>query len=328
MASRLAPTALLHRGILRLRGRDSAKFLHAMTTNDFNNAPPNELRYAAFLTPKGRVLYDGFVHPVPNAEEPTYLVEMDRKEIGHAIDHLKEFKLRTKVMIEDASEEFKVLVAGTENGRHEADLGVPEHDARFPMTAPMQFDPRGPVREILRFRRGIVATEVLPSHSDDMKRTASYLEQLYSLGVGEGEAAFVKERSLPFEGNLDLLDGVSFHKGCYVGQELTHRTHVMLVVRKRLVPFELLDAGNGRDLVGPQLASNTSLSSAGRILAWSGRYGVGLVRLNNMDLRSKDAELLVGDGPNAPKVRAWVPPWWPDEVLSQIHRVNAGAVES
>lgn len=47
---------------------------------------------------------------------------------------------------------------------------------------------------------------------------------------------YFKESSLPLEYNIDALNGISFHKGCYVGQELTARTYYQGMIRKRIMP--------------------------------------------------------------------------------------------
>lgn len=73
---------------------------------------------------------------------------------------------------------------------------------------------------------------------DPFSECSPYTLLLAAYGVGEGSAVFPSHKALPFDGNADLLaEGIAFDKGCYIGQELTHRTHVMLVVRKRLLPI-------------------------------------------------------------------------------------------
>jgi folate-binding protein YgfZ len=56
------------------------------------------------------------------------------------------------------------------------------------------------------------------------------------LGLPETGAELVPEKTLPLEANVDLLNGIHFHKGCYLGQELTTRTHFQGLVRKRVLP--------------------------------------------------------------------------------------------
>eukprot|EP00758_Cryptobia_borreli_P004860 Tbor_TRINITY_DN4619_c0_g1::TRINITY_DN4619_c0_g1_i1::g.14971::m.14971 len=95
------------------------------------------------------------------------------------------------------------------------------------------------------------ATDVRPDHARVIHSSSSTSHDImmsayntYCLlqiicGISYGPNVYNPTRSLPFEGNLDQLNAVSFHKGCYIGQELTHRTHVMLVTRKRLVSIVL-----------------------------------------------------------------------------------------
>ena len=55
-------------------------------------------------------------------------------------------------------------------------------------------------------------------------------------GVAEGQQEIARDDSLPMNCNIDLMGGIDFKKGCYVGQELTIRTHHTGVVRRRVVP--------------------------------------------------------------------------------------------
>lgn len=66
---------------------------------------------------------------------------------------------------------------------------------------------------------------------------SSYTKLRYALGVAEGVKELPSAACFPLESNGDYLHGISFHKGCYLGQELTARTHHTGVVRKRIMPF-------------------------------------------------------------------------------------------
>ena len=61
----------------------------------------------------------------------------------------------------------------------------------------------------------------------------------YKLGVCEGSEEIPTAKATPLEFNLEYMHGVSFHKGCYLGQELTARTHHTGVIRKRIMPVKL-----------------------------------------------------------------------------------------
>ena len=60
----------------------------------------------------------------------------------------------------------------------------------------------------------------------------------YRLGVCEGSQEIPFDKVTPLEHNVEYMHGVSFHKGCYLGQELTARTHHTGVIRKRIMPLE------------------------------------------------------------------------------------------
>ncbi|KAG5503517.1 hypothetical protein JKF63_05657 [Porcisia hertigi] len=165
-----------------------------------------------------------------------------------------------------------------------------------------------------------------------------YTSLLYSRGIGEGPDVFKNNKSLPFEGNLDFLKGVSFHKGCYLGQELTHRTHVMLVTRKRTVPLRF-----GHPRVNPAIAAaaaatsddaipttrpvqvGESLFSAakekiGEVTGVCGDVGVGLLRLRYVDKATKTVpSLQLKDGTS---VQTQLPDWWPSKEVKKLLKNN------
>ncbi|KAI8891815.1 hypothetical protein BC833DRAFT_433865 [Globomyces pollinis-pini] len=118
-------------------------------------------------------------------------------------------------------------------------------------------------------------------------------EKLYnvnriSLGVPEGPADFVPDVSLPLECNVDLM-AVDFNKGCYLGQELTIRTHHTGVIRKRIYPFQAL-ANDGEDfrfIAEPDLAESGSDilyegKKVGKVGSVIGNIGLGLFRTEHL----------------------------------------------
>ncbi|KAB8296363.1 hypothetical protein EYC80_009123 [Monilinia laxa] len=128
---------------------------------------------------------------------------------------------------------------------------------------------------------------------DDVYRVRRYL-----IGVPEGQNEILRESALPQESNVDVMGGIDYGKGCYVGQELTIRTHHMGVVRKRIVPMMLVPDGedmpglgelrfHGGDLAsglvgGESIKKVGGKRPAGKWLSGVGNLGLGLARLDEM----------------------------------------------
>lgn len=143
-------------------------------------------------------------------------------------------------------------------------------------------------------------------------------------GVPEGQREIVEGIALPAESCIDYMRGVDFGKGCYVGQELTVRTHHRGVVRKRILPVQVYMLGTeppetlAYGCGGGQLpeysqdvrAVGTVGRSAGRWLGGVGNVGLALCRLELMAAATgtvgETREWGVGEGMG---VRAFVPEW-------------------
>lgn len=121
-------------------------------------------------------------------------------------------------------------------------------------------------------------------------------------GIAEGQDELIATASLPQESNVDFFGGIDFHKGCYVGQELTIRTHHTGVVRKRILPCQLYEKSTppsadqrlpeyipDSGLPSPAPGSNISKlnargrgRSSGKWLGGVGNIGLALCRLEMM----------------------------------------------
>jgi len=152
--------------------------------------------------------------------------------------------------------------------------------------------------------------------------------------VPEGHLDFESGHALPFESNLDYLNAVHFEKGCYLGQELTARTHYKGVIRKRLFPLvvEQEEEEEEEEGKGVSIASNeflfppflfkdfkTTISSPGTLLRTKegakigkmhfGIYnvGIGMVRLEHVKPEVQDTIIYTEDNI---KLRLIKPHWW------------------
>ncbi|KAG7393264.1 Iron-sulfur clusters incorporation protein [Phytophthora pseudosyringae] len=231
---------LANRRLTQLQGADAARFIQAVLTNDMKLVTRRgDAIYGGFLSTKGRVVGDCNVLQLA---DDAFLLDYDEEVAEPLMKHWKRYKLRMKLKIEDKTDALSLYAT--------LPAVVDEADAALPPSAKaldelqtlnpgddtvLYADPRGDHFGV----RAIVpadATLNVPEGFETMDTTA-YLDHRIALGVAEGKELV---DGIPLECNLDLMQGVSFRKGCYVGQELTARTQFKGNIRKRLVPVALI----------------------------------------------------------------------------------------
>ncbi len=211
------PISLLpHRGVVEVAGQDRVAFLQGLVSNDVALAAPGRAVWAALLTPQGKWLADFFVFFRPDA----LLLECERIQAPMIAEKLGKFRLRSKVGLRDASNGFAV-VAGW------GDAGMSPHGVP-PMPDGAAPDPRLPEAGW----RGVMQRGEYPDAA------AAY--DAHRLALGLPDAADMRaEQTVLLEAGFDELHGVSWDKGCYMGQELTSRTKYRGLVKRRLVPVRV-----------------------------------------------------------------------------------------
>jgi folate-binding protein YgfZ len=133
-------------------------------------------------------------------------------------------------------------------------------------------------------------------------------------GIPEGTVDLVQEKSLPMESNLDLLNGIDWNKGCYVGQELTARMHYRGLAKKRMLPVAI--AGEVPAMGTPVTYDG---QEAGEMRSGMGEQGIALLRLETVAAaKAAGRPLLAGGAEITPQQ----PPWLPAEAA------EASATES
>ena len=226
------PTAcarLPNRRLVSLRGHDAPRFLQGLTTQNVPSEFPSSSFYSAFLNASGRVLYDVFIYPDVDKEkgEPGFLIEVDANEVVALVRHLRRYKLRA---------EFEARLVD------QAELSV---WASWGKESPSGIDSRASGLD--QRAPGMGERVILPSDrvlegSGPQVGSISYNIRRMMMGIAEGQSELVKESAFPQESNIDYMGGIDFRKGCYVGQELTIRTHHTGVVRKRILPVQIYSA--------------------------------------------------------------------------------------
>jgi len=172
------------------------------------------------LNAKGRVMFDILLYDLGDDQ---ILIECDRELSPKVFKHMSMYKIRKKVeLIKDPDFQIGHLLGDlTENDVYDYKLNG--KDLSF-------WDPR----QVKFGKRTLKPIENVISASLE-----DYTDARYKIGIAEGSNEIEFGKSFPLEYNLDHLSGISFHKGCYLGQELTARTFHTGVTRKRIVPFQL-----------------------------------------------------------------------------------------
>ncbi|TNY24759.1 glycine cleavage T-protein [Rhodotorula diobovata] len=263
-ARSLAPpyvvTRLPSRALLSVTGHDSPKLLQGLVSNDVRrlaqprhapDAPPHDKQpvvYANILKADGRYLHDIMLFPPPpgsfnSPDEPGFLIEHDASFTPTLRTYLKRHVLRSKVKLGRAAEASLVVTAAW---RNPADVGEGKSSRAEVERAERWLEERGrgwdPRVVGMGYRWVEDANEAEQPPSDLFHPVTPSHFHLHRLlhAVPEGPADFP---ALPLEASIDFLNGVDYRKGCYVGQELTARTHHKGVVRKRGVVFRLFREG-------------------------------------------------------------------------------------
>jgi len=213
---------LTDRGVVSVKGSDSEKLLQGLITNDLerlDGAGDHTGLHAALLSPQGKILFDFFVVRAAGS----YLLDVAEAKAGDLAKRLAMYKLRADVTIADVSSQFIVFALWGDDAEP---IGQTLADIRF-------IDPQSPALGLRLLAEGHLANRDLPP-----AQTASSCEydaHRVALGVPEGGKDYEFGDAYPHEANFDLLHGVSFTKGCYVGQEVVARMQNKTVVRKRVV---------------------------------------------------------------------------------------------
>ncbi|RLN89672.1 hypothetical protein BBJ28_00003809, partial [Nothophytophthora sp. Chile5] len=229
---------LTNRRLMQLQGVDAARFVQAILTNDMKHVTRRgDALYGGFLTTKGRVLGDCNVVQV---EDDAFLLDYDAEVAESLQKHWKRYKLRMKAKLEDKTDAYALFATlpASVGGTDAAALPPPANElkelvALNPGEDTVTFaDPRGEHFGV----RAIVPVDSTYAHW--RLSLADSMCMLWMIHFSSKELS----DGIPLECNLDLLHGVSFRKGCYVGQELTARTQFKGNIRKRFVPVALVPA--------------------------------------------------------------------------------------
>jgi folate-binding protein YgfZ len=220
---------LYDRHLVLVEGKDSISFLQGLVTQDIRLLETGSpALYSAFLNPAGRLVGDSFLL----RQGERVLLDVEASWAEGCVAHLRRYRLRQDVSITlPGPDLWAVWAAWPANAEDGPVHSGPPECSPLPEGSTMVADPR---YSPLGWRL------VVPGgwHPGGEACVADAEEwQVFRITMGLPERADWDEgRSVPLEAGMADLQGISWTKGCYVGQELTTRTFHRGVVRKRLFP--------------------------------------------------------------------------------------------
>ena len=257
---------LSNRALVHITGEEAEKFLQAVITTDLDKLGPDNLKPGALLAPQGKILFDFLVSRIDGG------LRFDLP-VSIAADFIKRitlYRLRAKAEITQLPESLVSVSWQTES--HPSQNDSIKRDSRFPTE--------------LNVHRIYGPADGTTDESAWTKLRAKY-------GIAEGETDFAYNDVFPHDVNFDQTGGVSFPKGCFIGQEVVSRMQHRGTARRRV-----LVAHSDGNL--PPMG--TSITVDGREIGTTGSsadtIGIALVRID----RAKDAidagsPILAGETP-------------------------------
>jgi len=281
---------LTDRALIRVAGDDAHTFLQNLVTADIDEADSNGAVLSALLTPQGKILFDFLMY----GSDGGYLLDTPAETAADLLKRLTFYRLRAKVDLELLGEETGVFaVWGGDIDAAGALVNVP--------------DPR-----LAALGRRVVAPLSAFQNDNEPGSLEDYDSHRIVLGVPEGLKDFDYSDIFPHDADLDQLGGVSFSKGCYVGQEVVSRVHHRGTSRKRFVQVA---SGSSLPARGtPILAGGKSVGELGSSAAENGRHaGLALVRLDKVaQAKDNGSPLLCGDVEIQVSLPEWASFSWPE----------------
>ncbi|WP_237153674.1 CAF17-like 4Fe-4S cluster assembly/insertion protein YgfZ [Oryzibacter oryziterrae] len=273
---------LTSRVILSVTGPEAEDYLQRMITQKTDVATAESAGYGALLTPQGKVISDFLFVRVDGG----FLLDAPVGAAGDLLKRLTMFRLRAQVELADVSEAMAVHVLL--DGAGPTGPGTLARDPRHPELG----------------QRFYASTTAVPSDADG---EAAYHARRVVLGVPELGFDVVAGDCFPHDLAMDDLSGVSFTKGCFVGQEVVSRMKHRGTARRR--PVRLVGTAplsRGSDV----LAAGRSLGSVGTV---AGREGLAILRLDKIKAAiDAGGSVTVGDVPVHVELPAWAHYGWPE----------------
>ncbi|OHV20872.1 folate-binding protein [Rhizobium sp. RMa-01] len=265
---------LKDRSLLSISGAEAQSFLQNLITTDIISLAPDEARPGALLTPQGKILFDFMIWQ----DGDGYTIETDAGQRDGLLKRLTMYKLRAAVTLAARAEEG-VTVCWGEAAEDVLD-GQGVRDSRFA-------------------KAGITLTRRAGRHGDGAE--ALYDALRIGHGIVTSGSDFALQDAFPHDVLMDFNGGLSFRKGCYVGQEVVSRMQHRGTARRRVVTVSAATA---------LPATGTEITAAGKPVGTlgsvDGDHGLAIVRIDRAGAAmAAGTPLLAGETPVSLVLPEW-----------------------
>ncbi|RUM26466.1 folate-binding protein [Rhizobium vallis] len=262
---------LKDRSLLVVSGAEAQSFLQNLITTDIVSLGRDEARPGALLTPQGKILFDFMIWQ----DGDGYVIETDAGQREGLLKRLTMYKLRAAVTLAPHAEEGVTVSWGEDvNGNQ----GV--QDSRFA-------------------KAGVTLTRRPGKHGDGER--ALYDALRISLGIVTSGPDFALQDAFPHDVLMDLNGGLSFKKGCYVGQEVVSRMQHRGTARRRVVT---VSSATALPVTGTEItAAGKPVGTLGSV---EGGSGLAIVRIDRAGAAmAAGTPLLAGETPVSLALPGW-----------------------
>jgi folate-binding protein YgfZ len=305
-ATDCAFTPLASAGLIRVRGEDARSFLQGQLTNDIESVSADQAQLSAWCTPKGRILalfllfeHSGDLH-----------LQLPRERMDAVLKRLRMFILRARVSLDDVSDSLAVAGAWGECLTERLER-IPGKNfgtlSRDGLTL-IRFPGKTPRVQIVGDRNALA--DFWQKMEDEGSLASEEGWDLQNIRAGvPGVVDATAEAFIPQMLNLDVLNGISFTKGCYTGQEVVARMKYLGQLKRRMYLARLeddspLSAGDG--IWSPE---STSAQGAGKVVMAAASENGGREALVVAEIAVADTDKLRLGGEDGPGIRLSPPPY-------------------
>lgn len=244
---------LSNRALVHITGEDAEKFVQAVITTNLDKLSADELKPGALLAPQGKIMFDFLVSRIDNGLR----FDLPASIAADFAKRMTLYRLRAKAEITQLPESLVSVCWQNDSASSQNDSV--KRDTRFP--------------------EGLNVTRIY-GRAGEIGDESAWTALRAEYGIAEGEADFAYNDVFPHDVNFDQTGGVTFPKGCFVGQEVVSRMQHRGTPRRRV-----LVAKSDTALPAMGTAITVDGRDIGTLGSSSGKLGLALVRID----RVKDA---------------------------------------